>query len=504
MAVCLSFSTKKSFQQVDSDKHHLKPSEILSSKYNSSNMDTNNPAKRRKILSNPVTVKQMQDGVVLKTVYERYCNEIIHFIRWSYDRDPGLESPWLTELGKETVQSTEAEIGGESARVRQKRIKTAWMERISLAKQDPIFHIDRIDPESVMIYVASAANQRSGKALTLTGYNGKRSAIFHLIRCHNGKGPSDEYLQGMATLWRGFSRETNKKRKRGSEDNTDDANDNENDNDSDDEDDSDEFKEGKVAMSPQLYRSVCKWLVDYGSNDSIAAACFICLTWNLACRSHNTAELQFSHMSWTKFDCMQINFRHTKTDVEGKDKRKQRNLYSNVMEYYIDFPFLLGLYLSCCFTSTSSQGGGYQLFPGSHKATTKRIRDTLQKVLRIHEHEVISMGYSNVNDIGLHSIRKGAASYLASMPGGPSPVAICHRAGWSTGKVLDIYFQQLQSGDEFVGRCLSMLNFMSSDFAKSPAYFDPDTVLAEFTADCVAAVFPCFYEIGGIHRILQQ
>ncbi len=179
----------------------------------------------------------------------------------------------------------------------------------------------------------------------MDGYNGKRAAIFHLCRCHNGKGPEEEYLQQMNTLWKGFSRLTNGERKRGS--------DNDEDNVAEEEDDSDDFKEGKVAMSPQPYRSVCKWLVDYGSKESIAAACFICLTWNLACGRHNTAELQFNHMSWTKFDCKQINFHLTKTDAEGKDKRKQRNLYSNVNEYYVDFPFLLGFYLSCSFTMTS-------------------------------------------------------------------------------------------------------------------------------------------------------
>lgn len=467
-------------------------------------MEALNPPKRRKTLKEPVSIQQMRDGVVLEAVYVRYCNEIIHFMTWLYERDDDLELPWLTDLGRQTVDSAEVVFDGESAKTHRARVKAAWMERLRLAKTEPIVHVDRMDAEGVMEYVASAAHHITGRPLTLQGYNGKRSAIHHLIRCHNGKGPGEDYLQDISTLWSGFRRKNNLLKRKRAEDNTENANGDDGDNNSDDEDDSDEFKEGKVAMSPELYRSVCKWLVEYGSTDSIAAACFICLTWNLACRSHNTAELKFSHMSWTKFDCMQINFRHTKTDVEGKSKRKQRNLYSNINEYYIDFPFLLGLYLSCCFTPTASQGGGYQLFPGSHKATTKRMRDALQMILRLHENEVTSLGYSNVKDIGLHSIRKGAASYLASMPCGPSPVAICHRAGWSTGKVLDIYFQQLQSGDEFVGRCLSMLNFMSSDFAKSPAYFDPAIASAEFISDSVAEIFPCFHEIGSIRRILQQ
>jgi hypothetical protein len=44
------------------------------------------------------------------------------------------------------------------------------------------------------------------------------------------------------------------------------------------------------------------------------------------------------------------------------------------------------------------------------------------------------MGYDSVTDIGLHSIRKGVSTYLASLPGGPSPAALCLRGGWSMGQ----------------------------------------------------------------------
>ena len=38
-----------------------------------------------------------------------------------------------------------------------------------------------------------------------------------------------------------------------------------------------------------------------------------------------------------------------------------------------------------------------------------------------------------VTDIGTHSIRKVAISYLASLPGGPPIAAVCIRAGWTMG-----------------------------------------------------------------------
>jgi hypothetical protein len=86
-------------------------------------------------------------------------------------------------------------------------------------------------------------------------------------------------------------------------------------------------------------------------------------------------------------------------------------------------------------------------------------------VLKEHEQEVLNMGYDSIDDIGVHSIRKGAASYLASLPGGPPPAAICLRGGWTMGQIKDIYFHQMQAGDEFTGRCISLLNMMSANFA---------------------------------------
>ncbi len=52
-----------------------------------------------------------------------------------------------------------------------------------------------------------------------------------------------------------------------------------------------------------------------------------------------------------------------------------------------------------------------------------------------------AMGYVNASvigeDFGTHSFRKGVASYVAGVIGGPGIVAIFLRAGWSLGQVLD-------------------------------------------------------------------
>jgi hypothetical protein len=114
------------------------------------------------------------------------------------------------------------------------------------------------------------------------------------------------------------------------------------------------------------------------------------------------------------------------------------------------------------------------------------------------------MGYDSVSDLGLHSIRKGATSYpLASLPGEPSPDAICLQGGWTMGQVKDIYFHQMQSGDKFAGRCISLLNMMSGEFASSPAFFKEDTD-EELISRTVNDVFPHFQTTPGMGRILQM
>jgi hypothetical protein len=94
----------------------------------------------------------------------------------------------------------------------------------------------------------------------------------------------------------------------------------------------------------------------------------------------------------------------------------------------------------------------------------------LGKVLEENAEKVSQMGYSN-GDIGTHSICKGAILYLVSLPGGPPAAATCIRAGWTMGKVKDVYIPYVTSSDQFVGRCLCLLSVLRSDFAVSPAHF---------------------------------
>jgi hypothetical protein len=452
----------------------------------------------------------MEDGVVDKAVYSKYCNDIMHFANWMREH----EESWFTDYGKAFYDELNLLQEDEKKKDRRKRIKDGWMARLRDARHNPIVHVDQITPSRVMEgWISKQANQATLKPLSSAGYGGKRTAVFHLFRVHNGKGPTQDFQDEMAALWKGFSRTTNKRKIRavrrpageqpgdGEPDGDGDQDSGSDISDEDDDDDRDEFKEGKDPMSPELYRSVCKWLLDWGNLEGIFGALFIVLTWNLVCRGNNTAQIRLSHLKWNVFDALTVNFKHTKTDQHGDAKRKRRHIFSNILEHYIDLPFLMGLYFSTCFSF--GQTRGRRLFPGGSKSQAKRISTILSKVLREHEQEVLNMGYDSIRDIGIHSIRKGAASYLASLPGGPSPAAICLRGGWTMGQVKDIYFHQMQAGDEFCGRCISLLNMMSGDFATSPAFFKEDTD-PDLLTSTIGDVFPHFESTAGMGRILQM
>jgi len=94
-------------------------------------------------------------------------------------------------------------------------------------------------------------------------------------------------------------------------------------------------------------------------------------------------------------------------------------------------------------------------------------------VLQVSE-DVHRLGYP-IENIGTHSIHKGAISYLSAAPGGPQAAAVCVHAGWMMGKVKDIYMRYIDSGDQFVGRCLVLLLLLDSKFACSPPHFPSTT-----------------------------
>ncbi len=99
-----------------------------------------------------------------------------------------------------------------------------------------------------------------------------------------------------------------------------------------------------------------------------------------------------------------------------------------------------------------------------------KTRDLFAKELReilttAEGRDILSYLGVEIEEIGSHSCRKGAASFCTSgAVGGPGCVPTFLRAGWSLGSVKDRYFHLEGAGDQFVGRTVCGLDADSRIF----------------------------------------
>jgi len=253
------------------------------------------------------------------------------------------------------------------------------------------------------------------------------------------------------------------------------------------------LSEGKDPMSFPLYKFLCKKLVQDGSKEAIFVHAFLTLTWNLICRSKNTVNIHMNHITWGS-DSIIIKFAHTKTDVTGDQQSYARHVYANPYDMHICAIIALAKYLSCF----PPKEDGLLFDANSYK----RFQKILKKIVKENQADVERMGY-DVDDIGVHSVRKGAATYCCGgTTAAPHIAAVCNRAGWSMGKVKDVYIKYGAAGDQHVGRVVAGLPVLNARYACSPPFFriqQDDTIEPE-EFECtvedvdyaIATFFPTF------------
>ena len=154
------------------------------------------------------------------------------------------------------------------------------------------------------------------------------------------------------------------------------------------------------------------------------AHAFITITWNLCCRSANTVTIHSHHMEWSQ-DTLRIYFCHKKNDQSGQRKRDPRHIYANLFDPVVCPIFALSLYLT---SFNLSENRNTCLFPGGCQYS--RFLKYFNRILIANRDEILTEFGINVDDIGVHSIRKGAGTYLSSgSTAGPSQTAITLRVG---------------------------------------------------------------------------
>jgi hypothetical protein len=439
---------------------------------------------RMAIDENEVTIEAIRDGIVSPGTLQSYIGDILKFLEWLMGEDD-IRNVWMTPYGIDQMSDVFVRRENENDRVFRSRKLLQMKMLLREAFEKNIINVKKVTPDRYMAFIISLKGRGNTRHLSNSSYGGKRAALFHLFQRHNRTGFDAQFKTQLGGLFKGFYRTITQHRVVNNNPNEEAVN--------------PVHSDGKKAMSVELYKAICKWLLEFNTIDGVFAYCYLIMTWNLACRAQNTAGIRFHDISWsTCFDALSISFAHSKTDQLGEESKYVRHVYANPTEPIVCPVLSLGVYFTSCFNFIQNPDG--YLFPGSFQS--RRFGKILAGVLANHEAEVNDLGFT-LNDIGTHSIRKGAVSYLSSLPGGPPPAATCIRAGWTMGKIKDVYMRYVTAGDQFVGRCLSLLPILREDFGCSPPYFI-QVIDRNWVDDLVTRQFRTVHSIQGLGRLTRM
>ncbi|KAG7365708.1 hypothetical protein IV203_028378 [Nitzschia inconspicua] len=251
-------------------------------------------------------------------------------------------------------------------------------------------------------------------------------------------------------------------------------------------------KIGKDALEFALYKSLCLLLMKSAKPDYVFTHCFMTYCWNLMCRAGNMTSICWSHLEWRN-DALGIYFAHMKNDQLGQRPRDPRHIYANPIIPEICPILSLGIYM----LTIPILPGNTQLFPGGNQYD--RFRKVLVRLLNTVEGsaELRARGMTT-DDIGTHSCRKGATTYVSSgSTAAPPSTAVHLRAGWALGGVQDRYLRYEAAGDQYCGRTVTGLPMTQPEFAILPPHFQQRSSLIDtMIRTCFPSLPSCAVQVA--------
>jgi hypothetical protein len=209
---------------------------------------------------------------------------------------------------------------------------------------------------------------------------------------------------------------------------------------------------------------------------------YLLLLWNTLARVASVGVIMLSHFSLQNgVLCCKVP--RCKSDQDG-EHAFEKHIFANPIKPMYCAVLALGMRV---WTMRHQDGG--RLFPGA--TPERKFCDVLSSILgRInHARRLV------LQNLGAHSIKKGAITFLNSILGGPSAIAIELRADHHIGDVRSRYIFQSVSQDMYIGRCLAMLPTHDIDFCCSAAYFTSDCPEIDWDA-----VFPMHADVPDTFR----
>ena len=227
--------------------------------------------------------------------------------------------------------------------------------------------------------------------------------------------------------------------------------------------------EGKKHLPFAAYRYLAGILFTSASPEHVPAHTFLVMEWNLMSRSEYVVDSKIDLVSFEK-DALLFDMGKTKTDQEGtKNVDHPWHVYSNSEHPEICPHLAMARHI---IANPVILNGQCNLFEGA--AQYKRFNAIFNNIVGSDKYadKFATLGIP-FEFFGTHSIRKGAATHVATGSTACPPIAsICLRANWAMPGVLNRYIKYEAAGDQFVGKCVSGRKRTSTEFAASPAYFD--------------------------------
>ena len=413
-------------------------------------------------------VRSIMDNVVTPSSVKTYTNGIVNFFIWVFDDDSInnlLFKDWFLQditdgNAKDLALTPKKRKGRKHLR---SAIKDALLSIIRDDKDTHPFLFDSFTFQIFSCYLTSRMktitvkkngdgeiDDLNGEEETMQVYFGKatydgiRSSIMHLYRVCDTE-MNEAFTKCVTQYIAGMKRSVAKQKKETGQ----------------------KLTEGKRDMPLNVYAKLCEILLRGDSDEYTFAHAFLTIEWNLMARSDNVVHLSVEHIEWCG-DCLVFYFATTKTDQNGEKQRLPWHVYSNPAAPHI-CPVLAFSKYVLSHPGVLQNDARNKLFPGDNQYN--RFLKIFHQVVEKHSSEILALGV-DPNDLGSHSTRKGSATLVSSgCVVSPPHSSLCLRAGWSMGGVKDRYIHHESAGDQFVGRTVTGLSCLSTDFACSPCYF---------------------------------
>lgn len=366
-------------------------------------------------------VQQIHDNYYAPKSKQQYLGHIRRFLVWLKQNSPESLIPAFQEMSDDAI---------------------AKIESLAILCSGPFPLVDNFSINIFEMYLTTLQTAK-GKPLQASSLGSHRSSLHCLFHSFKKTMPV-EAADSMKRFFRGKKRDFARAQANGLE----------------------SAREGKTPISFPLYQYLCQQLLRSGETADIFSHTYLTLSWNLICRAGNTAGICYPHMEWTG-DALGIYFPHQKNDQEGDRPKDPRHIYANPINPETCTILSLGIYWLCF----GFKENGVNLFPGEkqYDRYLKRLRD-LWNTPAVAE-ELKRLGIK-AEELGTHSTRKGAATYvLSGTTACPSLIPLSLRCGWKLDGVTGRYLRYEAAGDQFVGRTVAGLPPCESAFATLPPFF---------------------------------